>query len=183
MAYPQAPLVETKFFKRCAMIRRASTLLVGTCLLATACSGQRPRRSALPARPRTVLVTMTEFRFDYNPLVPAGREVFDVRNEGTEGHALTLLPLTDDIPPIDEQLHGSVRRVVPNYVRGPLLQPGGRSSFAVDLEPGHRYALICAVRDTGGDPHFLLGMNSEFRTGPQASAEPGGSVPTTRGLG
>jgi hypothetical protein len=38
-------------------------------------------------------------------------------------------------------------------------------AFAVDLEPGERYAFVCFARDPDDDQsHALQGMTSEFRT-------------------
>ncbi len=106
---------------------------------------------------------MSEYRFEYQPAVPSGRVVFQVVNVGRVDHKLSLLPLAEDFPPIDAQLHGPERVVMSPFADVPLRPPGATGTFAVDLEPGRRYAFICFLRDPDGQPHALKGMNSEFR--------------------
>lgn len=105
---------------------------------------------------------MAEYRFSFSPNVPAGRVVFDVDNVGAIDHALTLIELPDDYPPLDEQLHSEVRRGAATIARVPARPPGGGSRFAVDLHPG-RYGLVCFLTDADGVIHALKGMNAEFR--------------------
>jgi hypothetical protein len=105
---------------------------------------------------------MTEYRFEHQVQVPAGRAVFRVANAGAESHSLVLIALTEDVPPIDVQLRSSDRRGADTYAQVPERPPGSRDTFAVDLVPG-RYAFICFVRDAAGVSHALKGMSSEFR--------------------
>jgi len=107
---------------------------------------------------------MVDYKFIYSAPTRPGRAVFTVTNAGKVDHHLTLIPLSDDLPPIDEQLHGTTRRSVNPEAQSPTLRPGESEAFAVDLVPGQRYALICFLRDRG-DPvnHALKGMNAEFR--------------------
>lgn len=107
---------------------------------------------------------MTEYRFDYNPVVPPGRVVFRVQNAGRVGHRLAVLPLADDLPPIDAQPRGSERQVIAPFAGVPPRRPGSTGTFAVELAPGRRYAMICSLVDPEGKSHALKGMNSEFRT-------------------
>lgn len=129
------------------------------------CHASSPR--ALPAAPPTVVVTMRDvggYRIDYNPVIPAGRVVFKVVNAGRLVHRLALLPLPEDFPPIDEQLHGSERQTLTPFAGVPDHLPGETATFAVDLAPAQRYALVCFAEDPDGGSHALMGMNSEFRT-------------------
>jgi len=135
----------------------ASVLMTGAC-------GGGGRRSVLPPRPTVVDVRMRENKFDYNRVIPSGRAVFRAVNVGHEAHRLTLLPLAPDLPPIDQQLHGAMRSPTLPFAGTLALRPGDTSSFAVDLRPGVRYALICFLVNPQGQSHALLGMNSEFRT-------------------
>lgn len=124
----------------------------------TACGG---KGDDFPPRPATVRVTMDEYRFGYQPPKTRGRLVFEARNVGRIDHQLVLTYLPPGVPPIDRQLRSENRRVVPTVANLPPRRPGGRGTFAVDLEPG-RYALICFVRDPDGQ-HAQKGMSSEFR--------------------
>lgn len=147
--------------------------LASVAVLCTSCAtaaGGAP----LPPRPRIVVVDMREYRFDYNHFIPGGRVVFEARNRGTVAHQITLAPLTEDFPPIDVQLHGTERRFLQPFAGTPDVPPGGSWTFAVDLAPGTRYALLCFDQDPDGQVHALKGMNSEFRT----PAAPGQTIPT-----
>jgi uncharacterized cupredoxin-like copper-binding protein len=106
---------------------------------------------------------MREFRFSYGARVTSGRVVFHVSNAGKLTHELGLWPLPDDFPPIQAQLRGKERRVLTPFARSALIPPGGTGTFAVDLRPGTRYAMICFVHGPEGE-HEQLGMASEFRT-------------------
>lgn len=141
------------------------------CLLALAgCRASTPLPSPLPAGPQVVEVALDDYRFDYDPAITAGRVVFRVHNKGEAAHSLTLIPLTDDIPPIAEQLRGEQRRAITPLATIKARPPGTATSFAVDLAAGGRYALVCFLSDVEGQPHFRRGMSSEFRVGSDRSA-------------
>jgi len=148
--------------------RRLALVIVPLAALASGCNSPSQAGSAkpLPAPMPVVEVTMTEYRFDYTPPAVSGRVLFRVTNRGQENHELSLEPLTEDFPPIDEQLHGSVRRFLPPFAGVATQRPGQRRAFAVDLQPGVRYALICFSQAPDGQSHALKGMSSEFRAGP-----------------
>lgn len=105
---------------------------------------------------------MREYRFDYKPVIPAGPVVFRVSNEGRLDHELLLTVLPEGFPPIDAQLHGSIRRPLGILGKLPRHRPGAGGAFAVDLAPG-RYAMISFVAGTDGVQDDLKGMSSEFR--------------------
>lgn len=121
-----------------------------------------PQGSPPPPRPPVVNVVMEEYSFTLDRPVPAGRVVFQVRNEGTTGHDLVLAPLAEDIPPIHEQLRGEERRFVEPLAGIPSRPPGATGTFAVDLAPG-RYALLCFEADPDGVVHARKGMARELR--------------------
>jgi hypothetical protein len=106
---------------------------------------------------------MQEYRFAYDAVIAPGRVVFDVRNDGRLQHRLALLPLPDDLPPIDVQVHGSQHRVVSPYAGVPDRRPGQRGVFAADLVAGRRYGLVCFLVDADGATHAFKGMTAEFR--------------------
>lgn len=122
------------------------------------------RGTALP-RPQVVDVAMTENYYEYLPPAHGGRVVFRARNAGSEEHRIAIYPLPEDMPPIDVQLRGSDRRTVERLAAPLPLRPGETQSFAVDLEPSQRYALLCLLKKPDQQKTYAeLGMNSEFRT-------------------
>ncbi len=141
-------------------------LPAGVVLALVACSNPS-NKTSLPRPPKVVTITMREYGFDYNHVVPTGRVVFMAENRGRQVHQLILAPLNADFPPIDAQLHGSERRILPAFASTPDVGPGQVWVFAVDLAPDTRYAMVCFDSDSSGKLHALEGMNSEFRT-PQA---------------
>ncbi|MGH9151936.1 MAG: hypothetical protein ACRD03_05995 [Acidimicrobiales bacterium] len=136
--------------------------LGGACSSST---GAPERHRSLSPGPPVVVISMSEYRYDYEPAIPAGRVIFVVRNMGKESHKLKFVALPDDFPPLDAQLHGPERRVLPPYAGVPVRQPGQEGAFAVDLVPGRRYGMICNLSTPSGGVHALEGMNSEFRAG------------------
>jgi len=114
-----------------------------------------------------VVVTMRDIgghRLDYNPVIPGGRVVFKVVNAGSLPHRLALFPLPEDFPPIAEQLTGAERRPITPFAGVPDHLPGQTATFAVDLSPGRRYAMVDFGDDEDGVSLALKGMSSEFRT-------------------
>lgn len=147
-------------------MRVGATLAAGLmCTFGLGSCQSRPQQSAppLPAGPQVVEVDLADYRFDYEPAIAAGPVLFRVTNTGSVAHSLTMLPLAEDIPPIDQQLRGSERRAITPFAGMGPHKPGSSTSFAVQLEPGLRYALVCFVVDDQDNPHFLRGMSSEFR--------------------
>ncbi len=134
-------------------------------LMAASCQTAARSEAALPSGPPVLVVTLDEYRFDYAQPVPAGRVVFRLLNVGTVSHRPVLLPLDEDVPPIQEQLRGDQRRAASPFAQVLSRPPGSTGTFAVDLVAGQRYAWICFARDADGSPHALKGMASEFRAG------------------
>lgn len=106
---------------------------------------------------------MKDNRFVFDRALPAGRVVFKVTNDDHLPHRLTVLPLADDLPPLDAQLHGDTRRAAAPFAGLPSQAPGSSDSFAVDLQPGGRYGFICFLQDADGISHALKGMNADLR--------------------
>lgn len=154
---------------------------------AVGCTGSGNDRSSLPGGPPVVSVTMTEYDFDHATPVPAGRVVFRFVNDGRLVHQPDLLPLPEDLPPIDEQLRGEQRSAIAPFAGIPPREPGEVGTYAVDLVPGRRYAFICFARDPDDDDsHALKGMTAEFRAGggtkpPLSTTIPAPSASTTTG--
>lgn len=140
-------------------------------LAGSSCAGDPPQGTArltAPAPAPVVEVRMADFRFEMKTQVPPGRVVFQMINTGRETHNLILIPLPEDLPPIEEQIRGAQRRLVEPYAGIYDREPGDTGTFAVNLMPGQRYAIICTVVGEDGEPHSKKGMVTEFRV-----AEPG----------
>ncbi len=151
-------------------------MVVITWVLGSSCAlGTTTSATRLPPKAPTVGVTMSEYHLAYPAHIRSGRVVFVVTNHGRLPHQLRLFPLSEDVPPIDVQLHGSERRTITPLVEMPLLVPGQTGSFAVDLIAGSRYAMVSFFRSPGAEVDALLGMNSEFRAADGAPEPP----PTT----
>lgn len=164
--------------------RRHLTLIVlGPAILAGACSSESatPARPAPPDPPAVEAYTLTEFGFAGATRIAPGRVVIRLVNEGDQVHQPALVAVPDDVPPIVEQLRGTVRRNVDPVGGVNGARPGATSSFAVDLEPGRRYAFVCYAETE--DPqtkepvrHANMGMALDvFTTGtaPTTTVAPG----------
>ena len=144
-------------------MRGVRVALVVALAPAAACAvGNRTAAEPLPPTPARVQITMHDYRFEMAGEIARGRVVVEVTNQGTMNHALTLISLPDDFPPLDEQLRGDERRGAASVARVPARPPGEGSKFALDAQPG-RYGLVCFVADADGLTHGQKGMNFEFR--------------------
>jgi len=141
--------------------RRPAVLLRISAVVGLLAAGCHPAPALLPPPPATVEVSMSEYRFDHRP-VPAGRVVFRLGNVGRIPHRFALVPLPEDFPPIEQQLHGEEREVVEPLASVPDVPPGGRGIVAADVKQG-RWAMICFIVDPDGTSHALKGMATEFR--------------------
>lgn len=107
---------------------------------------------------------MHEYRYDLSTtILPAGRVVFRFHNAGTEPHSPALLPLDEDVPPIDVQVKSLERRVVAPFASVNERRPGATGTFAVDLVAGRRYAFVCYATAPDGEAHTRKGMTWETR--------------------
>lgn len=148
-------------------------------LVLAACQTRDHRSAPLPGGPQVVDVEMTEYSFNYDTAISAGRVLFRVTNTGREAHSLAMIPLSDDIPPIDQQVRGSQRLAVRPFAGVTARDSGESTTFAVDLVPGVRYALLCFVTDSDRVSHLLRGMTSEFRVAKIQAETPVSSSPSS----
>lgn len=149
-----------------------SVALAGA-LIVTSCQGsENTPDPPLPAGPQVLLVDMAEYVFRYVPPAAGGRVLVRVENAGRVLHSLSVVPLDEDVPPIDQQLRSTERRPVAPFAGVGIVGPGAKTTFAVDLMPGTRYAFICFVTDAQGQLHALRGMASEFRIGGSGPRQP-----------
>jgi len=130
--------------------------------LLVACTPGKSGGAGLPPSPLRFDLVMTDNRFEHPTTASVGRQVFRVTNAGATEHSLVLISLSDDVPPIAEQLRSEERRGVPTFAKLPARPPGSEDTFAVELATG-RYAFVCFVTDPDGISHALKGMASEFR--------------------
>lgn len=125
---------------------------------------------AVPPRPAMVTVSASEYRFQNQPSIPAGRAVFRARNAGREEHQVILVRLPDELRgSFDQQLRSGTRRTVETVFQLPL-PAGDATAFAADLGTG-RYGFACFARDADGTLHALKGMSSELRVTDQGGVE------------
>lgn len=140
--------------------RLVAVVVMAAMLNGTSCgSSDGP---ALPPPPEVVDVRMHEYGFELRGPSAPGRVVFRVANRGQLSHELIMVFLEEDLPPLDQQLRGAERRVVPTFARLPERRPGGSGVFAVDLGEG-RYGFVCFIQDPDGVQHAQKGMSTEFR--------------------
>ncbi len=133
-----------------------------------------------PPSPHVVVVSMQEYSLHFEPTIPSGRVVFRFENEGRMNHRPILVPLNEDLPPIDEQLRGTNRRASRPFAAVRSLAPGERGTFAVDLIPGQRYAIVDFEQGPDNQIHALKGMAKEFRPdGPSGSPSRAEEQPAT----
>lgn len=144
------------------MHARRLALLVLAAGLATAGCTAGAAAPLPPARPH-VVVTVFDDHIQLGS-VPDGQVVFDIRNDGTKRHRLSLVLLPDNLPPLDQQLRGAQREVVTTQAAVADIEPGGAGTFATNLAAG-RYGLVDFGADADGASHALQGVNTEFRTG------------------
>ena len=151
-------------------------MLAATLVACTSGSDDRAGPPA-PAPVPVITVTMLDHRFELDTPVPPGRVVFRFHNAGQAPHNVIMIPLAQDVPPIDVQLRGSERRQVEPFAGIYDRGPGDSGSFAVDLLPDQRYAVVCSLTAEDGEPHWMKGMVTEFRTSPIPA---GATTPTSR---
>ncbi len=138
----------------------AAAVALGSC--------QTSSGRALPASPTVVTVTMTEFGYKLDRPVPPGYVIFRMVNAGQQTHEPNLIPLSEDVPPIDQQVRGDTRIAVSPSGGVVGRKPDQVGSFAANLESGQRYAFVCFARTPDGQSHAKLGMAIEFRPGQKA---------------
>lgn len=156
---------------RLRLARWALAVLAATAGVSCAGGSDDP----LPGGPQVVTIALEEYRFTYTAPTAPGRVIFRFENKGKLVHQPDMLPLGREVPPIDEQLRGDERVAVAPFAGIPPRNPGETGAFAVDLQPGQRYAFVCFARDPDDDEsHALKGMATEFRAGGTASTTTAG---------
>lgn len=136
--------------------------------LLAGCTGAGSSEEPLPPEAATVQVRLAddELSMEGGP-VPAGRVVFTVRNVGEHDHRFTLAPIDNDRPPMEQDVADETERPIRQLARVPTLQPGESGTFAVDLAPDQRYAMLDYAEAPDGTQYMDLGVVGEFRTQPR----------------
>jgi uncharacterized cupredoxin-like copper-binding protein len=131
----------------------------------TSCSTGDTKSAYLPPPVPIVTVNMSEYRFDVSSsgTLPAGRVVFRLAAVGEEAHTPFLVALDDGASPIAQYLLETDRPTIKGFANVSQVAPGAIGTFAVDLEPGRRYALVCNFRAPDGHIHAELGETWEAR--------------------
>ena len=102
-----------------------------------------PVHASAKAMPQAVKVSLSEWKVQLTPeRVPPGLVVFEVRNDGTIGHALEV-----EGPALEKRI--------------PPIQPGTIATLKVDLRAGS-YEVYCPV---GNGAHKKRGMISHLMVG------------------
>jgi hypothetical protein len=115
-----------------------------------------------------VTVDMKEYALDVSGPLPAGRVVFRFANIGAEQHEPVLVALDEGLPPIDAYIAETDRPDIVGFANVWAMAPKMTGTFAVDLQPGHRYALICLSKAPDGKAHYDKGETWETRAEGQA---------------
>lgn len=113
-----------------------------------------------------VEVRMSDFAYSMPDVVPAGRTLWKVVNDGPQPHEMIVLKLTDGA-----DFDGLMTHLRENGEHGmPAVPVGGAQGLGDgltgyldwELEPG-AYVAICFIPDpASGAPHFVLGMAAPF---------------------
>lgn len=162
---PEEPVRQDTGPKRRRVQLIGAVVAVALAALVTLVLWRWTSSDVLPPGPPIVTVAIDEHRFEVDGPIPSGRVVLRFVNEGESLHRPVLLPLARGLPPIDEMISDAESQVVTPFASTPTREPGETGVFAVDLAPGHRYAIICFERNADGKGHAGLGEAMEFVAG------------------
>ena len=137
-------------------------VVASTAVALAGCSSSHHVRAPLPPPPQVVHVTITDQHYQFDAGIHAGRTVFVAHNTGRAMHSIQLFPVADDVPPVDEQIHGDRRIQVVHYANVQV-KAGATTTFAVDLAPKQRYFMLDFNFKSGTRVWALDGLNAEFR--------------------
>lgn len=111
-------------------------------------------------------VAASEYQFDLDGEIAAGKTVLQFRNDGGEQHEVLAFRLAEGTS-FDDAVAYFEANVEsdeePDFIEGfhgGFAGPGGRTDVAVDFTPG-TWMLICFIPGPDEEPHFLKGMVRE----------------------
>jgi plastocyanin len=112
----------------------------------------------------TVNVTATEYSFDPSATPTAETQEITLENVGQEPHDLIFARINEGYT-LQDAIEAQGRKGTAEQFRPVLFaKPGGEAKQTIELdglEPGH-YAMVCTVETKDGEPHYDLGMTTEF---------------------
>lgn len=127
------------------------------------------------AQPKAdVTVSLTEYDFEFTPVLAPGAHTIRVDNNGSQAHEIQVWRLApgksveDFMAYLEKNLQGDPPG---GWIGGVSeLEAGDHAYFTASLEAGE-YALICFVTDEkDGKPHFAHGMLKQITVGEGAAA-------------
>jgi hypothetical protein len=134
--------------------------------------------TAQPAPTATVTITEVDFAFGgFGVSIPAGKQLWEVRNEGTQPHMLSVSKVPDGTtlvqvmaalnqPPNETPSPGGLTQADFQDMGGVILQSAGTTAWPLFDLPAGRYSAICFMDDPRtGQPHFMEGMVAVFDVG------------------
>ncbi|HUF99572.1 MAG TPA: hypothetical protein VMM60_15685 [Ilumatobacter sp.] len=105
-------------------------------------------------------VDATDYMFDMELPVEAGRYSFVMTNNGAEPHLMIFLQLEEDAV-LDEVMESEGEEGVIEFHESDVAFPGTEAIVTLDMEPG-RWIMICPIPNAEDVPHLALGMIHEF---------------------
>ncbi len=112
-------------------------------------------------------VTFKDFSFELPGAIKTGQQIWQVFNEGTQPHEISLIKLAEgktleDVMKFDGDPHAQGEAPHQNVGGFQGIDPGKTGWLHLDLEPG-TYVAICHIPDAAsGKPHSELGMVQTF---------------------
>jgi hypothetical protein len=122
-------------------------------------SDQDPSVTEVDPAAAQVAVEATDYAFAFETPA-AGRTSFTMTNAGDEGHIMILLELEEGAV-LDDVLASEGEEGVAQEFESDFADPGAEAVLTADLTPGE-WVLLCPIPTADGEPHFALGMITEF---------------------
>jgi uncharacterized cupredoxin-like copper-binding protein len=127
--------------------------------------GEEPEPQEPEEGAAVVEITATEYAFEINDTVPAGRTALVMTNDGEEHHHLSIVRFVDGTTREQAEAaveDGTIQDLVDEDAedhQSSEAAPGEEAVLNLDLEPG-LYGIACFVSAPDGAPHFFKGMFS-----------------------
>jgi hypothetical protein len=116
--------------------------------------------ASLPTAAGSVSAKDFSYTTSYKPA--AGSQVIELKNEGTQGHEITLLEFKDGKGPGDHAafFENPAGEPPATFYGGPFIAKGGTASWKTpSLAAGKSYFFMCLIPDPAdGVPHAAKGM-------------------------
>jgi hypothetical protein len=120
---------------------------------------------SMPAPKASAVVKLMDFSFVLPAEIKAGKQLWQVVNEGTQPHEMLIMKLAEGKDMADVETFGQTFQGEPPFasIGGfQAINPGQSGWLHLDLQPGN-YVAICYVPDpASGHSHVELGMAMPF---------------------